>query len=209
MFLIPIPTATGAHQSGEGRGKGIAGRSDVVECYVVTISKHFNWPIYRFNYVFMRNIESVIRKNTHRATSRSRRGRQQERESERDRERETDLWLIAVRATQQILTILESPVDERATKRARDRQDWRWKTQAKSNMIFWPAPPLSLSPSLYSHQTPVAARVATVAERHTPTEMEMKTETETVDSLLLLHIHFESVHCGAVRFSFGHYVCQA
>lgn len=37
------------------------------ECNVVTISKHFNWPIYRFNYVFMRNIETVIRKNTHAA----------------------------------------------------------------------------------------------------------------------------------------------
>lgn len=43
-------------------------------------------------------------------------------------------------------------------------------------MIFWPATPLSLPPPPYSHQTPVAARVATVAERHTPTEMEMETE---------------------------------
>lgn len=115
----PDPDSDRRASDGEGRGKGIAGRSDVVECYVVTISKHFNWPIYRFNYVFMRNIESVIRKNTHRATSRSRRGRQQqrERESKRDREGETDLWLIAVRATQQILTILESPVDERRGER--------------------------------------------------------------------------------------------
>ncbi|XP_062142547.1 uncharacterized protein LOC133850459 [Drosophila sulfurigaster albostrigata] len=53
-------------EGGEGDGDHPI---DDVECYVVTISKHFNWPIYRFNYVFMRNIESVIRKNTHRAST--------------------------------------------------------------------------------------------------------------------------------------------
>jgi len=62
----------------------------VVECYVVTISKHFNWPIYRFNYVFMRNIESVIRKNTHRAAFERLTDREGDTECKRERERERE-----------------------------------------------------------------------------------------------------------------------
>lgn len=150
FIFNPDPDSDRRASDGEGWGKGIAGRSDVVECYVVTISKHFNWPIYRFNYVFMRNIESVIRKNTHRATSRSRRGRQQQREREQKRQRGRDRSL-ADRSASNAADLNDLGIScRRATRRARDRQDWRWKTQAKSNMIFWPASPLSLSPPLSS-----------------------------------------------------------
>lgn len=60
--------------------------------------------------------------------------------------------------------------------------------------------PLYLS-SPYYHQTPVWARVATVAERHTPTEMEMETQTETErQSTVCCSYIFISNRFTAVRF---------
>lgn len=70
-----------------------------------------------------------------------------ERERERKRQRGGDRSL-ADRSASNAADLNDLGIScRRATRRARDRQVWRWKTQAKSNMIFWPAPPLSLPPS--------------------------------------------------------------